>query len=82
MDNNHNFIRDIIPNEVDISYITQEDINLMFDHINSTPKKSLNGKTPYEMFEFLYGSDLLHKLGVNKIDKDNVIFTKNNFINT
>lgn len=73
VENNHNYIRDIIPNEVDISNITQEDINLMFDHINSTPRESLNGKTPYEMFEFLYGSDLLHKLGVNKVDRDNVI---------
>ena len=25
------------------------------------------------MFEFLYGSDLLHKLGVHKIDRDNII---------
>lgn len=73
VENNHNYIRDIIPNEVDISNITQKDINLMFDHINSTPRESLNGKTPYEMFEFLYGSDLLLKLGVNKIDRDNVI---------
>ncbi len=73
VENNHNYIRDILPNEVDISNITQEDINLMFDHINSTPRESLNGKTPYEMFEFLYGTDLLHKLGVNKIDRDNVI---------
>jgi len=73
VENNHNYIRDIIPNEVDISNITQEDINLMFDHINSTPRESLNGKTPYEMFEFLYCSDLLLKLGVNKIDRDNVI---------
>ena len=73
VENNHNFIRDIIPNNVDISNITQEDINLMFDHINSTPRESLNGKTPYEMFEFIYGKDLLQKLGVNKIDRDKVI---------
>lgn len=73
VENNHNYIRDIIPNEIDMSNITQEDINLMFDHINSTPRESLNGKTPYEMFEFLYGYDLLQKLGINKIDRDNVI---------
>ena len=73
VENNHNYIRDIIPNELDISNITQEDVNLMFDHINSTPRESLNGKTPYEMFEFLYGSELLQKLGVNKIARDDVI---------
>lgn len=32
VENNHNYIRDIIPNNLDISNITQEDINLMFDH--------------------------------------------------
>lgn len=73
VENNHNYIRDIIPNKLDISNITQEDVNLMFDHINSTPRESLNGKTPYEMFEFLYGSELLQKLGVNKIARDDVI---------
>ena len=73
VENNHNYIRDIIPNELDISNITQEDVNLMFDHINSTPRESLNGKTPYEMFEFLYGSELLQKLGANKIARDDVI---------
>ena len=74
VENNHNYIRDIISNEVDISNITQQDINLMFDHINSTPRESLNGKTPYEMFEFLYGTKLLQKLGVNKIERDDVTF--------
>lgn len=73
VENNHNYIRDIIPNDVNISNITQEDIDLMFDHINSTPRESLNGKTPYEVFEFLYGEELLKKLGVNKIERDKVI---------
>ena len=44
----------------------------MFSHINSTPRKSLNGKTPYETFEFLYNAEILKKLNVQKIEKDMV----------
>ena len=73
VENNHNYIRDIIPNGVDISNITQEDINLMFSHINSTPRKILNGKTPYEVFEFLYGSEVLDLLNIKEIKRDEVV---------
>lgn len=73
IENNHNYIRDIIPNEVSLNNITQEDLNLMFSHINSTPRKSLNGKTPYEMFEFIYGNEILTKLNIQKIERDKVI---------
>ena len=44
----------------------------MFSHINSVPRESLNGKTPYEAFAFFYGEDILKKLNVTKIDKDSV----------
>ena len=72
VENNHNYIRDIIQNEKNIKRLTQEDLNLMFSHINSTPRKSLNGKTPYEAFEFLYGAEILKKLNIQKIEKDMV----------
>lgn len=82
VENNHNYVRDIIPNEMDLSILTQEDLYLVFSHINSTPRKSLNGKTPYEMFEFLYGKDLLNKLNIKEIKRDEVtlkpyLITKN-----
>lgn len=81
VENTHNYIRDIIPNEVDISNITQEDLDLMFSHINSTPRKSLKGKTPYEIFCFMYstednpnkGKEILTKLNVKEIKRDEVI---------
>ena len=44
----------------------------MFSHINSTPRKSLGGKTPYEIFAFLYGKDIADKLNIQKINKDEV----------
>ena len=72
VENNHNYVRDIIPNGKFLKTLTQEDLNLMFSHINSTPRKVLNGKTPYEAFEFLYGKEILNKLNIQKIEKDMV----------
>ena len=69
VENNHNYVRDIIPNGKFLKNLTQEDLNLMFSHINSTPMKVLNGKTPYEAFEFLYGNEILEKLNIQKIEK-------------
>ena len=73
IENNHNYVRDIITNELSLKNITQEDLNLVFSHINSTPRESLNGKTPYEMMEFLYGKELLDLLNIKQIKRDEVI---------
>ena len=72
VENNHNYVRDIIPNGKSLKNLTQEYLNLMFSHINSTPRKVLNGKTPYGAFEFLYGNEILEKLNIQKIEKDMV----------
>ena len=72
-ENNHNYIRDILPNELDLSFLTQEDVDLMFSHINSTPREILRGKTPYELLVFLYGKDLANKLKIKQIKKDEVV---------
>lgn len=72
VENNHNYVRTIIPNGKSLKKLTQENLNLIFSHINSTPRASLNGKTPYEAFEFLYGNEILKKLNIQKIEKDMV----------
>lgn len=72
VENNHNYVRDVLPNGKSLKKLTQEDLNLMFSHINSTPRASLNGKTPYETFKFLYGNEILKKLNIQKIEKDMV----------
>ena len=72
VENNHNYVRDIIPNGKNLKNITQEDLDLMFSHINSVPRESLGGRTPYEVFAFFYGEDILRKLNVTKIGRDDV----------
>ena len=72
VENNHNFIREILPNGQDWSNLTQEKIDLMFSHINSTPRENLGNKTPYEIFTFIYGKELANKLNIQEIAKDEV----------
>ena len=80
IENTHNYIRDIIPNQFDISNITQDDLDLMFSHINSTPRKSLKDKTPYEVFKFMMstfdnpqrGKEILDLLNIKEIKRDEV----------
>ena len=70
---NHNYVRDIIPNGYCLDRLTQADINLMFSHINSTPRASLNNKTPYETLTFIYGEEAPELLHLHRIPKDEVI---------
>jgi len=72
VENNHNFVREILPNGMSWTKLTQEKVDLMFSHINSVPRDSLGGKTPYEAFSFFYGREILDKLNVQKIAKDKV----------
>lgn len=74
-ENNHEFIRRIIPKGNDLGNYTQGQISLMMNHINSYGRPELNDRSPYEMFAFLYGEELLHKLGVIQIPRDKIILT-------
>lgn len=75
VENNHILIRDILPKKIDLSFLTQEKLNIMFSHLNSTPRASLGGKTPYEVFTFLYGKAVAKKLQITEIKKDDVCLT-------
>ena len=72
VENNHEFIRDIILKKKSMLNLTQDKLDLMFSHINSVPRKSLGGMTPYEAFEFFYGKDTLDKFNIQKIKEDEV----------
>ena len=74
VENNHEFIRDIILKKKSMSNLTQDKLDLMFSHINSVPRKSLGGKTPYEAFEFFFGKILLVNLIIKKLKKNRLHF--------
>ena len=75
VENNHNYIRDILPNGINLNFLTQEKLDLMFSHINSVPRECYSGKTPYEMFEFFYDKDneITNLFNIQKIKRDEVV---------
>ncbi|MDR3331263.1 MAG: IS30 family transposase [Synergistaceae bacterium] len=73
VENNHNYVRDIIPNKYPLGCLTQADIDLMFSHINSTPRRVFGDKSPYELFCFLYGVEIANLLNIHEVKRDNVV---------
>jgi len=73
IENNHNYVRDIIPNGYPLENLSQADINLMLSHINATPRLSLAGKSPFELFCFFYGNDTPKLLNISEVKRDDVI---------
>ena len=73
VENGHNYVRDIIPNSYPLDNLTQADIDLMFSHINSTPRRSLGDKSPYEMFSFMYGEQTANVMNIRYIPRDDVV---------
>lgn len=51
---------------------TQEDINLMASHINSTARDSLNGATPFDLAELLLDKKIPFLTGQHKVSPDSV----------
>ncbi len=61
---NHEFIRKILPKGTSLDHLCQTDINLMMPHINSYSREKLGDKSPFDVFSFIYGNDILEKLGI------------------
>lgn len=59
---NHELLRRILPKGRSFDQFTQEDINLMMNHINSYKRKKLNNRSPHETFSFYHGVEALQKL--------------------
>ena len=76
---NHEFIRGFIPKGRSFDPYTQDDISLMMDHINSYCRESLNNRSPYEMFRFFYGSEILDSLGCRLIPPRDVTLNRSIF---
>jgi len=70
---NHVFIRRILPKGTSFDHLTQNDINLMMSNINSYSRENLNDKSPFELFGFLYGFDVLELLGQFRVPANEII---------
>ena len=55
----HTMLRMILPKRTTFEFLTQWDVNLITSHINSTPRESLKGRTPYDVALEAFGEDVL-----------------------
>jgi transposase, IS30 family len=72
VEKNHTLFRDIVPKGSSFDHFTQDIVNLIFSQINSVKRKSLGGKTPYEVFAFTYGAEIATLLGITPVSAGNV----------
>ncbi len=73
LEKNHEYIRYVIPKGRSMQKYTQDDINLMASHINSTARDSLNGATPFDLANILIDKKIPALTGQHKVSPDNVM---------
>lgn len=71
----HTMLRMILPKGTSFEFLTQWDVNLIVNHINSTPRESLGGKTPYSVALETFGEDIMKAFQLKPIDPDEVNLT-------
>lgn len=75
VEKNHEYIRYVIPKGKSFSPYTQEDIVLLLNHINSTRRSKLGGKTPFELADSTEFQLLKDAMGLKAIPTDEVDLT-------
>lgn len=71
---NHVLVRYIQYKGWSFDNLCQKDINILFSNINSYPRKSLKGKTPYQsvLEDSRLGKEFLDLIEINKVECDDV----------
>lgn len=82
LENKHIELRYVLPKRCNLSALgltCQDKMNIVISHVDSSPRKKLNGKSPIELMEFL--NPLLLKkfldFGIQNIPRDKVILKPN-----
>ena len=75
VEKNHEYIRYVLPRGKSFSPYTQEDIILLLNHINSTRRSKLGGKTPFELADSEKFLKLKEVMGLTAIPADEVDLT-------
>lgn len=72
LEKNHEFIRYVLPKGSSFDRLTQEDITLLNNHINSLARDKFHGKTPYMLSEVLLDDKLHEVMKLVEIKPDDV----------
>lgn len=72
IEKNHEYIRYVLPRGKSFNPYTQDDMILLMNHINSTRRSKLDGRTPYELADSAEFKRLKEALGLRTIPADEV----------
>jgi IS30 family transposase len=72
IENSHRLLRFIFPKGKSLNGFSQEDVDLALCHLGSYRRKSLGGQSPIQVFESMYGTEVLKKLGIALIQTDEI----------
>lgn len=71
----HTLLRMILPKGTSFEFLTQWDVNLIINHINSTPREILDGRTPYSVALESFGEEILKAFQLKPVEPDKVNLT-------
>lgn len=74
----HEEIRRVLLKGVSFQSLTQDDVSLVFSHVNSYTRGVLDGSTPYDSFAARHGEagkKFLDALGIRRIEPNDVNLT-------
>jgi len=73
VERNHELLRQILPKGTSFDDLKQKDINKILSNVNSYSRPVLNDKTPYDLFSFIYGKEILKTLNIERIHSNKII---------
>jgi IS30 family transposase len=76
IEKNHTLLRDILPKGTSFDNLTQEQLNIIFSHINSTKRNKFGGNSPFDMLRFLNMEPLASAAGLTEVPAAEMIQNK------
>ena len=73
VEKNHTLFREILPKGSSFDDLSQDDVNLVFSHVNAVKRKQFNGKSAFDLFSFSFSVELAQALGITFIPPEKVI---------
>lgn len=73
VEKNHTLIRRILPKGTPFSFLTDADVHLITEHINSVPRESFDNRTPFDLMVSPEQKKLLEFLKLSPIPLDDVL---------
>ena len=77
VENNHSLFRRVLPSASSFDDLTQDDVNLIFSHVNALLRKQFLGKSAYDVFTSMYSVEIADALGISYVAPQDVQLSQN-----